>query len=207
MSTEKVFHRSINTLILDDSEGMQRLLAEMLAGCVRGRVAACRTIAKATAALDADAFDLAIVDREMAGEDGLEFIRQVRAKRGMHVHMPIVALSVNTSRETLLEALLSGAHSVLRKPVSRRDLHAHVRRALTEQRTFVQFTSHVLPLSRSLAWQLGGTPPATEVIEALAAAIARATSPHEALEAVDEPQATLVPAQPANAAQRESFLI
>jgi DNA-binding response OmpR family regulator len=203
MSGDKVFHRSVHTLILDDSEGMQQLLAEMLQGCVRGRVAACRTIEKAQAALEADAFDLAIVDREMASEDGLAFVRHVRSKRGMHQHMPIVALSVNTSREMLLEALLSGAHSVLRKPVSRRDLHAHVRRALSEQRTFVQFTSHVLPLSRSLAWQLGGTPQPADVIEALAAAIARTTSPHEGLEAADDAQVTLAPAK--LPAQQDSF--
>lgn len=195
MSGDKVFHRNINTLILDDSEGMQRLFAEMLSGCVRGRVAACRTTAKALAALEADAYDLAIVDREMAGEDGLEFVRHVRARRGVNQHMPIVVLSVNTSRETLLETLLSGAHSLLRKPVSRRDLHAHVRRALTEPRTFVQFTSHVLPLSRSLAWQLGGTPQPTEVIEALAAAIAGAASPQDGVEATDAPAVVTPKAQ------------
>lgn len=177
MAGDKVFFRSLTTLILDDSEGMQRLLGEMLAGCVQGRVVACRSLARATAALDNDAFDLALVDRELGGDDdGLDFVRHIRSHRGLHQQIPIVVLSVNASRETLLEALMSGAHSMLRKPVSQRDLHAHVRRALTEQRVFVPFTSHVVPLTRSMAWQLGTNPEAAPVIEAIAATVARSTS-------------------------------
>jgi DNA-binding response OmpR family regulator len=176
MAGDKVFFRSLTTLILDDSEGMQRLLGEMLAGCVRSRVVTCRSLDRAEAALNSDAFDLALVDRELGDHDGLDFVRHIRSRRGLHQHIPIVVLSVNASRETLLEALMSGAHSVLRKPVSQRDLNAHVRRALSEQRVFVPFTSHVVPLTRSMAWQLGTNPEPTTVIEAIAATVARTTA-------------------------------
>lgn len=199
MAGDKVFFRSLKTLIIDDSEGMQRLLGEMLAGCIRGRLVACRTLDRAAAALEADAFDLAIVDREMGGDDGLEFVRHLRSRRGMHRQIPVVVLSVNASRETLLEALLSGAHSVLRKPVSRRDLHAHVRRALSDQRSFVPFMGHVVPLNRSMAWQLGDSPEATAVIEAVAAMVGRATSAGD----VDDTDGAPVP----EAAQDKSLLL
>ncbi len=38
MSGDKMFFRELNTLIIDDSDGMQRLLAEQLGGCVRGHI-------------------------------------------------------------------------------------------------------------------------------------------------------------------------
>ncbi len=95
-----------------------------------------------------------MIDRELANEDGLEFVRRVRARRGLHQTLPVAVLSVNLSREIVLETLLSGAHTLVRKPPSRHDLHVHVRCALSGERVFTPFASHMIPLRRSIAWKL-----------------------------------------------------
>jgi DNA-binding response OmpR family regulator len=201
MSGDKVFFRELNTLIIDDSDGMQRLLAEMLGGCVKGHITACRTVDKGLQELEREYFGLAVIDRELANEDGLEFVRRVRARRGLHQKLPVVALSVNSSREIVLETLLSGAHTLVRKPLSRHDLHLHVRRALSEERVFLPFAGHVIPLRRSIAWKLGRTPTPQAIMEALAASM---TPPEDRVPLIDTTAATLVPASHAGANQ-DSF--
>ncbi len=201
MSGDKMFFRELNTLIIDDSDGMQRLLAEMLGGCVRGHITACRTVEKGLDELEREYFGLAVIDRELANEDGLEFVRRVRARRGLHQKLPVVVLSVNSSREIVLETLLSGAHTLVRKPLSRHDLHVHVRRALSEERVFTPFASHMIPLRRSIAWKLGRNPTPQAIIEGLAATM---TLPEDRVPLIDASSATLVPASDAGAPQ-DSF--
>lgn len=190
MSGDKVFFRELNTLIVDDSDGMQRLLAEMLGGCVKGHITSCRTVDQALDELDREYFGLAVIDRELGHDDGLEFVRRVRARRGLHQKLPIVAMSVNASREVVLETLLSGVHTLVRKPLSRHDLHVHVRRALSEERVFVPFAGHEIPLRRSIAWKLGRNPTPQAIIEAIAATL---TPPDDRVPVIDARGATLAP--------------
>lgn len=205
MSGDKVFFRELNTLIIDDSDGMQRLLGEMLSGCVKGQIIACRTVEKGLEELEREYFGLALIDRELDKADGLEFVRRVRARRGLHQKLPVVVLSVNSSREIVLEALLSGAHTLVRKPLSRHDLHLHVRRALSEDRVFVPFAGHVVPLRRNVALRVGHEPEPQAVIEALAASL---TPPDERIvPTVNAAEATLAPAANAQASRTDVAFI
>ena len=180
----KAFFHNLNVLIVDDSEAMQRLIGSMLEGFIRGRLYMCRDVAAAADTLDREPFHLLIVDRELSGECGLEFVRQTRSRPGPNRTLPILVLSVHASREVVLEALMSGAHSLLRKPLSRRALTGHVERALADPRVFVPLGGHVVPLKPDVAMELGTAPSAPAVITALSASVYSPAQPGETMSAI-----------------------
>jgi len=163
----------VNILILDDSEPMQRLIATMVDGWLRGRLYMCRTTHEAFHTLETDEFDIALVDRELWGECGLEFVRTLRMREGAHRHMPIVAMTVEPSRETVLECFLSGANSILAKPLAIRTLANHLRHLLAAQPAFVPFGPYHLPVNTDLAARLGDNPDGWDVVAAIAAPLYR----------------------------------
>lgn len=163
----------INMLVVDDSEGMQRLIGSMVEGWLRGRLYMCKNAAAAFDTLESDEFDIALVDRELAGESGLDFVRTLRARSGRNQRLPVVVMTVDPSREVMLEAILSGANSVLAKPLSIRTLSQHLARAISAKPVHVPFGPLTLPLSPAMARDLGPAPDGWAVIETVAASIYR----------------------------------
>lgn len=163
----------VNILILDDSEAMQRLLGTMVGGWLKGRLYMCRSTEEALETLETDELDLALVDRELWGECGLEFVRTLRARTGPTQHMPIVAMTVDPARDVILECLLSGANSVLAKPLSIRTLALHLHNLLACNSAFVPLGPIVLPVSGQVAGHLGADPDGWRVVEAIASPLYR----------------------------------
>ncbi len=74
---------------------------------------------------------------------------------GATTHLPVVVMTVDPSREVMLEAILSGANSVLAKPLSIRTLSQHLARAISANPIHVPFGPLALPLSLAMARDLG----------------------------------------------------
>ena len=62
-------------------------------------------------------FDLAFVDLRMPVLDGQGFTRVYREQEADDVHMPIIALTANTSNETRDQCIALGMDGFLAKPV------------------------------------------------------------------------------------------
>jgi two-component system chemotaxis response regulator CheY len=87
--------------------------------------------AEALALLEASPPDLVIVDEDMPGMDGLEFIRRVRAFEAESIrNIPIILLTGLEQDDLRAEALAAGATAFLRKPVSSAGLLEVVARLL-----------------------------------------------------------------------------
>lgn len=197
--------QDINVLVLDDSEGMRRLISSMLVGRVKGRLYLCATTLDAAEMLESERFHVALIDRELGREDGLEYIRQIRTRPGPHQTMPIVAMTVNASREILLEALMSGANSVIRKPASTRALGAHITQAVTVKARYVPFGPHVVPFAPPLSTYVGDNPSPQRIIETLAGAVYR---PAELIESIAASSPAAVrPAFAPDAASTDAFML
>lgn len=68
--------------------------------------------------LDAQTFDLALVDMVMPGMDGLQLTRQVRTQFAqITARMPIIALTANTHPAERERCLAAGMDAVLHKPI------------------------------------------------------------------------------------------
>ena len=73
--------------------------------------------------LDAQTFDLALVDMIMPGMDGMQLTQQARTQFGHRVaHMPIIALTANTHPTERERCLAAGMDAVLHKPIDSAEL-------------------------------------------------------------------------------------
>lgn len=118
-------------LIADDDELISDLLRQrfFLMGYT---VLVARNGTEALARLHADQPDLAILDVEMPGMDGLSVLKQAKGSR-TSAHIPIVMLTERNEKENVLMGLDSGAHDYIAKPFDIDELAARVSGILRRQ--------------------------------------------------------------------------
>lgn len=107
----------IRALIVDDSSVMRKIVERSL------RQAGLQTLVVHEAAsgvegldvLKANRVDLILTDINMPSMDGLEFVRQIRA-RGLAAGVPVVMITTESSEEHVKQAIQAGARGYIRKP-------------------------------------------------------------------------------------------
>lgn len=102
-------------LVVDDEAGMRGWLTEVLEGAGH-QVFTAQDGLQARALAKGQALDLVITDVSMPNEEGLGLIRALRKE---HPHLQILAISGAFSPDVLTDAKLLGAHTALRKPVTK----------------------------------------------------------------------------------------
>jgi len=113
-------------LIVDDEARMATVVAEALAHAGYD----CETCASgeaALAALDARNADVVVTDWKMTGMDGIELLRQIRARRP---GLPVILLTAHGSVRSAVAAMREGAFDYVTKPFDNEELRACVARAL-----------------------------------------------------------------------------
>lgn len=118
----------LTILVVDDQEFIRNLVCQLLKrlGCA-SILEACDG-AGALDLLAASTPDLVLCDIKMQPIDGLEFLRKVRAGEDAvrNPHVPIVFLTSDSDRGTVLAAIQSNVDGYLIKPVSPNDLKAKI---------------------------------------------------------------------------------
>jgi DNA-binding response OmpR family regulator len=101
--------------------------------------------------------DVVLVDWEMPGIDGAEFVRQVRSPATFpHPAVPIIMLTGHGERSRVLEAVRLGVHEFLLKPVSSGALQARILSVLTKPRGMVKRGDYYGPeLRRASSYKPG----------------------------------------------------
>lgn len=100
-------------LLVDDEEDFLATLAERLEA--RGlKVTTANNGENALASIEAEAFDLVVLDLAMPGLDGLETLKRIKARQP---EAEIIMLSGQGSIRTSIEAMKLGACDFLQKPV------------------------------------------------------------------------------------------
>ena len=93
-----------------------------------------------------------ILDWEMPGMDGGEFVRQVRSPGSFPFpDIPIVVLTGHGERSRVIEAVRFGVHEYLLKPVSSKALHARLAAVLSRPRSMVKRGDYYGPAPRKLS--------------------------------------------------------
>lgn len=107
----------IRALIVDDSAVMRKIVERALrqAGLPLGEVLEAANGADALEALQHQTVGLILSDINMPGMDGLEFLRQLRA-RNLAPGAPVVMITTESSEEHVRQALAGGAQGYIRKP-------------------------------------------------------------------------------------------
>jgi CheY-like chemotaxis protein len=109
----------ITVLVLDDNANMCSLIAEVLRCLGARKVLKAESASAGRMILQSGGVDLVLADIEMAGETGLEFVRQVRANANPAIaEVVIVMVSAHATESRVIAAGAAGANSFLVKPFS-----------------------------------------------------------------------------------------
>jgi signal transduction histidine kinase/ActR/RegA family two-component response regulator len=111
----------LRVLVAEDNPVNQRLVRAFLAPG-RHEVVVVGDGAAALAALDADTFDVVLMDVQMPGVDGIEATTSIRARSTPDRHVPIIALTANAMAGERERYLAVGFTDYVSKPVSMRSL-------------------------------------------------------------------------------------
>jgi len=113
--------RGRHLLIVDDDDRIRELLKEYLARA-GFRVTAANGGAPARKLIESLAFDLAVLDVMMPGEDGFSLTRWLREQRGPAGRTPVLMLTARGEAEDRIEGLRLGADDYLPKPFEPEEL-------------------------------------------------------------------------------------
>jgi DNA-binding response OmpR family regulator len=139
-----------HVLIVDDDEAVRQLVDQYL---VQNdfRVSGASRGAELMGVLGGQVVDLVLLDLRLAGEDGMQLLRQLRT----HSQIPVIILTGRTEEADRVMGLELGADDYLTKPFSPRELLARIRTVL--RRTHAGQEVHGAPVCRAYrlpGWEL-----------------------------------------------------
>ncbi|SFJ29728.1 response regulator [Caulobacter sp. UNC279MFTsu5.1] len=103
-------------LFVEDNQMNRRVVAEMLrAGGVEMDEA--EDGPSGLAMIDANAYDLVLMDLRMPGMDGLTAIREIRARADAKARLPVIVVTADSGSALDADCQAAGADDVIRKPV------------------------------------------------------------------------------------------
>jgi two-component system chemotaxis response regulator CheY len=142
----------IKVLIIDDEYYTRKVIRTLLLamGCTKIHEASDGASGlQAIRSLDPD---IVLLDWEMPGIDGAEFVRRVRSPEAFPLpNVPIIMLTGHGERSRVMEAVRLGVHEFLLKPVSSNALQARILSVLTKPRNMVRRGTYYGPEPRKLA--------------------------------------------------------
>lgn len=119
----------MNILFIEDDPMNRRVVKDMLdvAGATMAEAAWAE---EGLARIDAETFDVILVDLRMPGTDGFETIRRIRARDDGKAELPIIVVTADTAVHLRERCLGIGADDVLFKPVAMDALFDSIGRVL-----------------------------------------------------------------------------
>jgi CheY-like chemotaxis protein len=129
----------VKVLIVDDEHYTRKVIRTLLLSIGCTKIHEANDGAAGLEAIAAYAPDLVLLDWEMPGMDGAEFVRRVRSPSNFpYPNVPIIMLTGHGERSRVLEAVRLGVHEFLLKPVSSGALQTRILSVLTKPRTMVR---------------------------------------------------------------------
>ena len=107
----------MNVLFIEDDRMNRRVVRDMLAVAGVGMVEA-ENAEAGLAAIDAETFDMLLIDLRMPGMDGITAIGHIRARPDDKANVPIIVITADTALDLRERCLAAGANEVLFKPVA-----------------------------------------------------------------------------------------
>jgi DNA-binding NtrC family response regulator len=120
----------VNVLIVDDEEAARYGVRRAL-GSLGYEIAEAGSVAEARAHFERSAPDLLLLDVNLPGQSGLEFLRELHGGEGAQKDAPLVILiTAHGSERMAVEAIKTGAYDYLSKPFEVEDLRLVVKNAV-----------------------------------------------------------------------------
>jgi two-component system, chemotaxis family, chemotaxis protein CheY len=144
---------ALKVLVVDDNANTRNLIAEVLRSLGVNKVFKAESASAGRMVLKAGETDLIFADIEMAGENGLEFVRQIRASPHPQIaNVVIVMVSAHATESRVIEASLAGANSFLVKPFSVSALARRLAEGFANRKMTMQAAQPRAPVSAPAHW-------------------------------------------------------
>lgn len=129
----------IQVLVIDDNAQMRLLVRSLLRAGRISKVFEASSAEEAFAVMQAQPFDLVILDWKMSPTDGLALARMLRWRDDSpNPFIPIIMLTAHTEASKVAAARDAGVNGFVKKPISARLLYDRVSSALTDTRLFIR---------------------------------------------------------------------
>jgi signal transduction histidine kinase/DNA-binding response OmpR family regulator len=122
---------SLNILLAEDNQ-INALLAKSVLGNAGHKVTHVENGQLALDKLEVASFDIFLVDMRMPVLDGIEAMRQVRASAGAYKHIPMIALTANSTKQEIETCYEVGANDFISKPFEPQDLLTRIAKCVSE---------------------------------------------------------------------------
>jgi len=117
----------MNILVVDDFQFARRICTNVLQEIGLKNIKEVSSGTTALEALSNKSYDLIITDHNMPGMSGVELIKKIKADDSIK-HIPIIMITSEGSKSTLLEATEAGVGAFLNKPFTKEDLIEKIER-------------------------------------------------------------------------------
>jgi CheY-like chemotaxis protein len=107
----------MNVLFIEDDRMNRRVVRDML-DVAGATMMEAESAELGLATLDAQDFDMLLIDLRMPGMDGITAIRHIRARDDAKGTVPIIVITADTALDLRERCLAAGADEVLFKPVA-----------------------------------------------------------------------------------------
>lgn len=121
----------MNVLFIEDDRMNRRVVRDMLDVAGVGMVEA-ENAEAGLAAIEAETFDMLLIDLRMPGMDGITAIGHIRARTDAKARMPIIVVTADTAVDLRARCLAAGADEVIFKPVAMDELFDAMGRLLAD---------------------------------------------------------------------------
>jgi len=143
---------SIKVLVVEDEPSMRKVINALMQSIGVRTIYEASDAAKGLDAICNIAPDLVLLDWQMPGMSGSDFMRMVRAPGTFPVpDVPIIMLTGKSERSCVNAAVRLGVHEYLLKPVSTQALLARITSVLVKPRQMVSIGDYYGPEPRKLS--------------------------------------------------------
>jgi len=150
-------------LVVDDEHSMRKVIRALLTTMGAQNIYEAKNGSAGLDLISTLAPHIVILDWEMPGLDGAEFMRTVRAPgKFPHPDVPVIMLTGHSERSRVVEAAQLGVNEYLVKPVSLNALQKRVTAVLTSPRPMVRNGDYYGPAPRNLPTAINEADPLTE---------------------------------------------
>jgi two-component system, chemotaxis family, chemotaxis protein CheY len=150
-SLDELIH-SMRVLIVDDEHYMRKVVRSLLLTIGVKNIHEANDGPQGLAAIKSLTPDLVLVDYNMPGMTGADFVRTIRSPDTFpYPHVPIIMLTGNSDRSLVVEAVRLGVNEYLLKPVSSQALRARVLSIITNPRKMIRKGDYYGPEPRRMS--------------------------------------------------------
>lgn len=157
--------QSLRVLIVDDEHYMRKVIRSLLVAIGVKNIYEANDGPSGLDAIRSITPDLVLLDFNMPGMSGADFVRAVRSPETFPLpHVPIIMLTGNSDRSLVVEAVRLGVNEYLLKPVSTQALQARVLSIVTNPRKMIKRGDYYGPEPRKLFCDTPDKAPAEAVV-------------------------------------------